>query len=56
MHYYSTCEGEGPLFQPVEDSKLYNSLMNETYFDMLEDFPGLSADCKEGVSLSKVFN
>ena len=50
VHYYSTCDGNGPLFQPVDDSKYYNSLMNKSYFDMIEEFPLLNANCRKGVS------
>jgi hypothetical protein len=50
VHYYSSCEGEGPLFKPIDDALEYNSVMNSTYFAMLNDNPLLSASCRLGVS------
>lgn len=48
VHYYSTCQGDGPLFRPIEDSQLYNSLMNATYLDMITDNPLLNPLCTLG--------
>jgi len=52
VHYYSTCDGEGPLFRPVEDSQLYNSLMNATYIDMITDNILLGTSCRNEVLIT----
>lgn len=50
VHYYTSCEGDGPLYQPIEDTDFYNGVMNSTYFDMLLENPSLESSCKEGAS------
>ena len=55
VHYYSSCEGDGPLFKPIDDSQLYNSLMNATYIEMITDYPFLNAGCRNGVSTVQMY-